>query len=231
MQVHWGLPHSVAEVPDWAPVRIVFLLLVAVIVRAILHKMINVALRRMIRVSAPGPLQALASERREQRLSALGSMAQAVITVIVAFVVVMMILTELGFNVTTIVAGTSVLGVAIAFGVQSIVKDFLSGIFMLFEDQLGVGDYVDMDKASGTVEAVSLRITQLRDDNGNLWYVRNGEVVRVGNFSKGGSDRPVTAEVGAWTLSYSPAKEPKTDAVRPPQPAEGAEAKEHPEES
>jgi small conductance mechanosensitive channel len=101
-----------------------------------------------------------------------------------------MILDELGFNITTIVAGTSIVAVTLAFGLQSIVKDLFSGVFMLVEDQLGVGDYVDMEQASGTVEAVGLRITQLRDDQGNVWYVRNGEVVRVGNFSQGGSGRP-----------------------------------------
>ena len=97
-----------------------------------------------------------------------------------------MILAELGFNVTTIVAGTSVVAAAIAFGTQSIVKDLLSGIFMLVEDQLGVGDYVDMQLASGTVEEIGLRVTQLRSDEGTVWYVRNGEVLRLGNFSKGG---------------------------------------------
>ena len=104
-----------------------------------------------------------------------------------------MILAELGFNITTIVAGTSVVAATVAFGVQSIVKDLISGVFMLFEDQLGVGDYVDMEKASGTVEAIGLRVTQLRDDDGTVWYVRNGEVLRVGNYSQGGPGRPPAA--------------------------------------
>ena len=78
----------------------------------------------------------------------------------------------------------------LAFGVQSIVKDLISGVFMLVEDQLGVGDFVDMEKASGVVEAIGLRVTQMRDDDGTVWYVRNGEVIRVGNFSQGGAGRP-----------------------------------------
>jgi small conductance mechanosensitive channel len=77
--------------------------------------------------------------------------------------------------------------------VQSIVKDLISGIFMLVEDQLGVGDFVDMEKASGTVESVGLRVTQLRDDDGTVWFVRNGEVLRIGNYSQGGPGRPPAA--------------------------------------
>jgi small conductance mechanosensitive channel len=87
-----------------------------------------------------------------------------------------------------------VVAITLGFGLQSLVKDLVSGVFMLVEDQLGVGDYVDMEKASGLVEAVGLRVTQLRDDDGNVWYVRNGEVLRVGNFSQGGTGRPVPAE-------------------------------------
>jgi moderate conductance mechanosensitive channel len=101
-----------------------------------------------------------------------------------------MILAEMGFNIITIVAGTSVVAVTLAFGLQSIVKDLVSGVFMLVEDQLGVGDYVDMDMASGVVEGIGLRVTELRDEEGTVWYVRNGEIIRVGNFSQGGTGEP-----------------------------------------
>src|SRR5581483_12037649 len=83
------------------------------------------------------------------------------------------------------IAGTSIVGVALGFGAQNIVKDFLSGVFMMLEDQYGVGDTIDFQLASGTVEAVGLRTTRLRDVNGTVWYVRNGEVLRVGNKSQG----------------------------------------------
>ncbi len=112
----------------------------------------------------------------------------------IVIVTALMVLAEMGFNITTILAGTSVAAVAIAFGVQSIVKDLVSGVFLLVEDQFGVGDFVDMEKASGIVEAIGLRVTQLRDDNGTVWYVRNGEVLRIGNFSQGGPGRPPEAE-------------------------------------
>ncbi|WP_094364359.1 mechanosensitive ion channel family protein [Enemella dayhoffiae] len=225
MKGSWEFPRTFEAVMTWAPVRIVFLLLMAVILRAVAHKLIDLGVRRLVqgkanrRASTP----AVGVQRREQRITALGSMARGFATAIICFVILMMIFDELGFNITTIVAGTSVIGVAVAFGVQSIIKDLLSGIFMLVEDQLGVGDYVDMDKASGTVESVGLRVTVLRDDNGNTWYVRNGEVMRVGNFSQGGSDRPVVPEAGAWTLSWSPGKaKPDTTVVKPPEPADGA---------
>jgi small conductance mechanosensitive channel len=82
------------------------------------------------------------------------------------------------------VAGTSLVGVAVGFGAQNIVKDFLAGMFMLLEDQYGVGDVIDVKEATGTVEAVGLRTTRLRDVEGVAWYVRNGEIVRVGNLSQ-----------------------------------------------
>ena len=83
-----------------------------------------------------------------------------------------------------LIASAGILGVALGFGAQSLVKDFLSGIFMIFEDQYGVGDVIDAGEASGTVEAVGLRVTRLRDVDGTVWYVRNGEIQRVGNMSQ-----------------------------------------------
>ena len=95
-----------------------------------------------------------------------------------------MFLSELGFDIAPLIASAGIVGVALGFGAQSLVKDFLSGIFMIFEDQYGVGDVVDLGEAIGTVEAVSLRVTRLRDINGTVWYVRNGEIMRVGNMSQ-----------------------------------------------
>jgi small-conductance mechanosensitive channel len=96
-----------------------------------------------------------------------------------------MILAEIGVDVAPILTGAGILGVALGFGAQNFVKDFLAGIFMILEDQLGVGDIVDTGHANGTVEAVGLRVTRLRDEQGTIWYVRNGEVIRIGNESQG----------------------------------------------
>ncbi len=96
----------------------------------------------------------------------------------------LMILEDLGVNLAAIGIGASIIGVAIGFGSQALVRDFLSGIFMLIEDQYGVGDVIDTGEATGTVEGVSLRTTRLRDAEGTVWHVPNGEIRRVGNKSQ-----------------------------------------------
>jgi small conductance mechanosensitive channel len=92
-----------------------------------------------------------------------------------------------GIPLGPLLASAGVGGVALGFGAQSLVKDFLSGIFMILEDQYGVGDIIDTGEAIGTVEEVSLRVTRLRDPSGVVWYVRNGEIIRIGNKSQGWS--------------------------------------------
>lgn len=179
--------------------RITFLILIAIMARWVAHKLINRAveqsIRRPVKLRAAVALEnasGLPAERRAQRLRALGSLASSIITVLILIITLVAALSELGFNVTTLVAGTSVVAAAVAFGTQSIVKDLVSGVFLLLEDEFGVGDYVDMQLASGTVEDIGLRVTQLRADDGTIWYVRNGEVLRLANYSKGGPARPAT---------------------------------------
>jgi small conductance mechanosensitive channel len=199
-------PRNLSETFLFVPLRILFLLVVAVVARAVLHRVINRAIRQ---ATGRQPLKhfraaealvaatGLPADRRTARIGALGSLARSTVTFVVVLVAALMVLAELGFNITTIVAGTSVVAVTVAFGVQNIVKDLISGVFMLVEDQLGVGDWVDMEKASGRVESVGLRVTSLRDDEGTVWYVRNGEVLRVGNYSQGGAGRPPAQEAEA----------------------------------
>ena len=197
-------PDNLAEIAVFTPLRIIFLVVVAVAARQLICRLINRSVRRAIghqprrklrAAQALGNATTLPAERREQRIGALGSLARSAVTFLITIIAALMVLAELGFNVTTIVAGTSVVAVTIAFGVQSIVKDLISGLFLLVEDQLGVGDFVDMEKASGVVEGIGLRVTQLRDDHGTVWYVRNGEVLRVGNFSQSGLGRPPEGHV------------------------------------
>jgi len=196
-------PHNLPEVVVFTPLRILFLIVVAGVVRFILHRVIDRAVHRAIGThpklkfrAAQALVEAttLPAERRRQRIAALGSLVRSAVTFVVVVLAGLTILAELGFNITTIVAGGSIVAVTVAFGVQSIVKDLISGVFMLFEDQLGVGDFVDMEKASGVVQSIGLRVTQLRDDDGTVWYVRNGEVLRVGNYSQGGPGRPPEPE-------------------------------------
>ena len=125
------------------------------------------------------------SERRRQRADSLGSVLKSIASVAIFAVAVMLILGELGVNLAPLIASAGIAGVALGFGAQNLVKDFIAGLFMLLEDQYGVGDVVDVGEASGTVEAVGLRITTIRDARGVLWYIRNGEIVRVGNRSQG----------------------------------------------
>jgi small conductance mechanosensitive channel len=195
-------PRNLAETAVFVPLRILFLIVVAALARYVLQRVVSRAVRSAIerrpytRFKAAQALvdaAVIPAGRREQRIAALGSLGRSTITFVILLVTAVMILSELGFNITSIVAGTSVVAVTVAFGVQNIVKDLISGVFMLIEDQLGVGDWVDMEKASGTVEEIGLRVTQLRDTDGTVWYVRNGEVLRVGNYSQGGFNGPPPA--------------------------------------
>jgi moderate conductance mechanosensitive channel len=193
------LPDNLAALVLFKPLRIVLLIIAAFVLRRVLHRLIKRSAQRAIDRPFSSRNQmtqklivaaTMSAERRRQRLSALSSLAQSTVTFVIFAVVILMILAELGYNITTILAGTTVIGVTVAFGLQSIVKDLVSGVFMLIEDQLGVGDYVDMDVASGVVEGIGWRVTELRANDGTVWYVRNGEVLRVGNFSQGGPGEP-----------------------------------------
>ncbi|WP_337059406.1 mechanosensitive ion channel family protein [Kineococcus sp. G2] len=127
----------------------------------------------------------LLSERREQRAGTIASVLKSATTLVLGIAAVMSVLDIVGVSIAPFLASAGIAGVAIGFGAQALVKDFLSGFFMLAEDQYGVGDVVDLGDASGTVEAVGLRVTRLRDVQGTVWYVRNGEIIRVGNQSQG----------------------------------------------
>jgi small conductance mechanosensitive channel len=177
------------------PVRILLIVLVALLARRLVNRLI----RRLTQLSAEAdvplmlrPLKEripvnglLVSERRRQRAETIGSVLRNVVSLAVAALAAMLVLAELGYSLAPVIASAGILGVALGFGAQNLVKDFLSGIFMFVEDQYGVGDVIDLGPATGTVEAVGLRTTRLRDVNGTVWYVRNGEILRVGNKSQG----------------------------------------------
>ncbi|MFL6136494.1 MAG: mechanosensitive ion channel family protein [Frankiaceae bacterium] len=188
-----------AESPVSASVHIAVIVVLAVVLRWLVHRII----KRLIRHTANGlplPLRRLGgrarellevteepplvNERREQRAQTIGSVLRSSATAFIFTTAFVMILRELGFDVTPVLTGAGIVGVAIGFGAQNLVKDFLSGMFMILEDQYGVGDVIDAGPATGTVEAVGLRTTRLRDLNGTVWHVRNGEIARVGNMSQ-----------------------------------------------
>jgi small-conductance mechanosensitive channel len=174
--------------PVSAVLRIIFVLLVAVIVRFLAHRAINKVTARAAAAAGNGKPDAahvLVGERRRQRAHALGSVLRNVASVVIFGIAAVTIAGDLGLNLAPVLASAGVLGLAIGFGSQSLVRDFLAGIFMLLEDQYGVGDVIDAGDATGTVEAVSLRVTRLRDVNGVVWHVRNGTINRIGNESQG----------------------------------------------
>ena len=137
--------------------------------------------------------------RREQRAEALGTLAESVVRVLVWGFAILTALGTVGVNLAPLIAGAGVLGVAIGFGAQDIVKDFLSGVIMLVEDQYGVGDVIDAGAASGVVEEVSLRTTRLRDVNGVVWHIPNGSIGRVGNMTQEWSRMLVDVDVAYET--------------------------------
>ena len=129
--------------------------------------------------------RSLIDERRKQRVRALGSVLRSAASVTIFSIAGLTILGDLGINLAPLLASAGVVGIAIGFGAQNLVRDYLSGIFMLVEDQYGVGDVITVGDATGTVETVTLRITRLRSVNGIVWHIRNGAIEKVGNESQG----------------------------------------------
>ena len=142
------------------------------------------------------PPRELSTNRNHKRVDALSDITNNLIKVVIWLVAIFMILGTLGINLGPLVAGAGIAGIALGFGAQSIVKDFLSGILMLVEDQFGVGDVIDVGEASGVVESLSLRTTRLRSVDGTVWHVPNGEIRRVGNMSQGWSRSVIDVGIG-----------------------------------
>lgn len=198
-----------AQAGEWligAPLMIILTVVIAVVARWLVHRLIgrlvdSVASRSSERTgSGPGG-SAIAraigvpSERYAQRARALGSLLRSISTVVIFGIATLTVMAIIGIPLGPVLASAGVGGVALGFGAQSLVKDFLSGIFLIIEDQYGVGDVIDTGEAIGTVEDVSLRVTRLRDVTGVVWYVRNGEIVRIGNRSKGWSTAVVDVPI------------------------------------
>lgn len=175
---------------DWGPlIRIVLTILAALFIRAILQFMIkrivkgvSKSVKKIENGNSP-----LAQARLLQRTKTITSVLSNLATWGLVVAVVAVILSESGVSAGAIFAGAGILGAGLGFGAQTLIRDLLSGLFIVFEDQYGVGDTVDLGQASGVVEYVGLRVTQVRDVEGTLWFVRNGEILRVGNQNQGWS--------------------------------------------
>ena len=194
----WDIPRGAAY--EWfvaRPLAILLIVVIALVVRWLARRAIDRIVRRASAGSIPavlartkagevlGDLRPGAADRRRERALTMGSVLKSIVGAVIMGIAAIMVLAEIGVNVAPILTGAGIVGVALGFGAQNFVKDFLAGIFMILEDQVGVGDAVDTGHATGTVEAVGLRVTRLRDDQGTIWYVRNGEVIRIGNESQG----------------------------------------------
>jgi len=207
----WTDNSDLAGIATWLvdrPVKVVVIVLLALLVRRLVHRAIDGLIERLMSErsteerdavaaaeAATGTLrrdllaEKLASlrertERARQRAKTLGVLFKSIASAVVGIVTFMMLLGEFDINLGPLIAGAGIVGVAIGFGAQSLVRDLLSGIFMLIEDQYGVGDVIDVGDAIGTVESVGLRTTRIRDVRGTLWHVPNGEIRRVGNMSQ-----------------------------------------------
>jgi len=218
--------------------NVTLIVVVCVVARFLIHRAINRIVdgatnSRISRLLGRAPRlrsgsQVAVTPRRAQRARTIGSVLRSISSVVILTVGAIMVLAEFGVALAPILASAGIVGVAVGFGAQNLVRDFLSGMFMLLEDQYGVGDIIDVGEASGVVEAVGLRITTLRALNGTVWYVRNGEILRVGNMSQGyavaiidvplghTADVPAATELAERTATARIAEEDLADVVLEP---------------
>ena len=178
--------NSLQDFWDWfdgAPLHIALIVVVAIATQQLGHRTINRIVDRISRADlVPGPKNI--AHRQSERAKTLGTVLNSTLNATVWLIAVFMLLGEFGLNLGPLIASAGVLGVALGLGAQTIVRDMLSGILMLIEDQYGVGDEVDVLDVKGKVERVGLRITSVRSTDGTLWYLRNGEILKVGNKSQ-----------------------------------------------
>ena len=173
---------NILEWLSGAPLRVFSVLLAAWIAQSIGQRAIVRAVNKLATADLkPGPGFA---KRQSERARTTGSVLTSILKAAVWIIAIAMILGEFGFNLGPVIASAGVIGVAIGLGAQTLVRDILSGIFMLIEDQYGVGDQITTLEIEGVVEKVGLRITTIRDKKGVLWYVRNGEILVIGNASQ-----------------------------------------------
>ncbi|MFD0021972.1 mechanosensitive ion channel family protein [Streptomyces sp. NPDC058382] len=180
--------------------RILLIAAIAILLRIAVRRALTKLIERMNRSAQAVEGTALGgllvnAERRRQRSEAIGSVLRSVASFLILGTGALMILGAFQINLAPLLASAGVAGVALGFGARNLVTDFLSGVFMILEDQYGVGDTIDAGVASGEVIEVGLRVTKLRGDNGEIWYVRNGEVKRIGNLSQGWSTAGVDVQV------------------------------------
>lgn len=173
-----GWIHRLDELHLLTPLRILLILVVATIVTLVLQRSVKRLLKRKFVIPGSDPVRAGARAR------ALANVLRSALVGLIWAAAIITIISELGINIGAFVATATIVGGALAFGAQTLVRDLIAGFFVLAEDQYGVGDQVDLGLASGTVDRISLRSARLRDPEGTIWYVPHGAVARVGNLSQ-----------------------------------------------
>jgi len=170
------------------------------IARVILRRTSTVNRREVVgSEGTPDGKALLMQERYTQRSTAVGHLLRSVVNSAIWTIAATMILSQLNVDIAPLLASAGIVGIAIGFGAQSLIKDYFSGISLIIEDQFGVGDVVEINGVEGVVEEVALRVTRLRDSNGVVWYLRNGEILRVANLSQGWTMATVTLPVSTTT--------------------------------
>ncbi len=171
-----------------AAIRVLVIVAIALVVRYLILR----ALKRLVLTTVAhqkagtftNAREEIIATRKAQRATTLGKLFRNIVNIVVLGLMALLVMGELGINLGPLIAAAGVVGLAIGFGAQALVQDVVSGVFILLEDQYGVGDVVDVGDATGTVEEVQLRVTKIRAIDGTLWFVRNGEIIRVGNMSQ-----------------------------------------------
>jgi small-conductance mechanosensitive channel len=185
------LPKNLQPILDWftgAPLNITVIIILALSISRFGQRWITQFMNRIANADLiPGPKRS--GVRQKERAKTTSTVLKSTLNGVIWLIAIFMILSEFGLNLGPLIASAGVIGVALGLGAQTLVRDILSGIFMLVEDQYGVGDRVDVLDVKGVVETVGLRITTVRDGNGTIWYLRNGEILKVGNKSQPKSKR------------------------------------------
>ncbi|WP_044572503.1 mechanosensitive ion channel family protein [Arthrobacter alpinus] len=219
---------------------------VGLVVWLVLHYLIRIVVKRALtdnsmmehrslRWAAPvlrnidPVVRALENERRVQRARTIGSLLNSIVTAVVAVVTGFYVLIAFQIDIAPLLASVGVLGIAIGFGCQQLIRDFLAGIFITIEDQYGIGDVIQTSEVIGTVESVGLRITRVLAEDGALWYLRNGEILRLGNRSKGNYQPLAEDAMAATGTQSSPA--PSAASAAGPAPASSVRMTNEPTES
>ena len=199
------MPPLKSDVWTWDTlIHIAITIAVAIIARWLLRKGVDWTIHLMVsrsekrEATMPGRTRRILAEatgasidRQNQRTATVGGLQSNDVVTIIIIVALLSGFSTIGFKITPILTSAGIVGVALAFGAQTLVKDVLAGLFIIFEDQYGVGDAVKINEVEGLVEDVGLRVTRIRDWNGAAWYLRNGEITKVGNVTQG------------WTTSFT----------------------------